>query len=367
MPTNMDIPLLLKRGGARVVITGDSLSYNRYDFEEEPRIDAYDCLPGIRSWSFMVRDEIHRSDEWFRHGGEVPYTHVQAETVFAISALPEFTFPFDNRTLTARVFEKEEELVLSYLHHNDTDSAVLFLGSVPGDTAAKFDIYVDGVYSQTVDNNGEGQLFQGYNPLYIEIQASSGKQHEICFKNWEQSAAHPHASGERTLHLLGIGSKLSPVYLTGQGGKTAEWLLGNLEARVTAYNPDLVLLILGANDRVYRTLEQFDQELRAVVGGIYASNPQTHVLLLAPPSSVNEQDPLLDDGNYIPDAKAIKYNDMMETIAGQLGCSYLDTSKVFAEIPIVQWRFDNVHLTKYGNKVLAAKVLEILGLDGLKS
>lgn len=39
-----------------IVITGDSLSYNRYGYDAIPRENAWDCAPDTGSWSFRLRD-----------------------------------------------------------------------------------------------------------------------------------------------------------------------------------------------------------------------------------------------------------------------------------------------------------------------
>ena len=42
--------------GARIVVTGDSLSYNRYDYDPVHRLNAFDCFPDMGSWPFRLRD-----------------------------------------------------------------------------------------------------------------------------------------------------------------------------------------------------------------------------------------------------------------------------------------------------------------------
>ncbi len=52
-----NLSYLLKQD-CSVVITGDSLAYNRYDFVEEPRMNAWDCPFSMKSWSFLLRDYL---------------------------------------------------------------------------------------------------------------------------------------------------------------------------------------------------------------------------------------------------------------------------------------------------------------------
>lgn len=357
-----EVTQLLQQDGAKIVITGDSMSFNRYDFDPVHRVNAYDCLPGIASWSFLLRDAIHRNDPSFLHGDEVIVHKCMEDTVLAVSAMPVYTFPFDNRALTARIFHPDEELIFTTKPGYITEQIILYLGSVPQNTAARFDIYVDGEYRLTVDNNGDGQPFQGYNPLQIKLPVAAGAEHEIRLTHWQQSAAIPCGTQERTFHLLGIGSRQTEIHLTGQGARTAEWMLEHLHERITFCTPDLVVLIIGANDRAYRTVEQFASELDAVLSGIRQANNRCHIILISPPSAVNESDPETDDIPYTSERKAQQYNEVLRSCAVRYQCLFVDLLRFFADIPMQVWRFDNIHFTKKGNSMLAeAMIREWIG------
>lgn len=342
--------LLATTDGTRIVITGDSLSYNRYDFETEARLNAYDCLPGIRSWSFLLRDAIHRNDRWFQHGDEVSFSHKKSTSRFSLGNRSDYLFPFENRVLTGRIRERDEGLVIRYFHHNETNKAVLHFGRVPGTHSARFDIHVDGTYIRTVDNNGTGRHYQGLEPFCVELPALAGERHEILLANWQSSEGEP-LTDACTMHLLGIGSKYTPIYLTGQGGRTASWIRDNLHSRVTFCRPHLVILIIGANDRISRTVEQFARDLRAIVAEIRLVVPDARILLLSPPPSSMT-------------STEREYDTCMEDIALASGCYYLDLYALFAPLPVEKWRFDDVHLNRCGNKLLFEAVSQLFGLEG---
>jgi len=352
-----DMKKLLVKDGARVVITGDSLSYNRYDFDPEPRTNAYDCLPGIGSWSFLLRDAIHRQDPWFQHGDELKLICQDARTTILASQMPPYVFPYQNRNISAVVENGEEEV--SFLLDTGNGGrpaitqAVLHFGRVPQDHAAQFDIYVDGQYQATVDNGGSGKKFQGYEPFTVVLPLAPAESvHRITFTNWRSSPllAAARSSGTYIFHLLAVGSRLIDVHLTGQGSRTADWLLENIEERVTFCRPDAVILIIGANDRVYRTTEQFERDLKRLIAEIRAVNQEAQLLFLSPPYAS-------DDGSG---DKYARYHRILQEVTQQQQCLFFDLIDFFAEVPIADWRYDNVHFTQYGNRLLADALIKRL-------
>lgn len=352
-----EIKKLLVKHGTQVVITGDSLSYNRYDFDPEPRTNAYDCLPGIESWSFLLRDAIHRHDPWFQHGDEFQLICRDARTMIQISQLPAYVFPYQNRAISAVVENGEEELSFLLAAGNDDrpamEQAVLYLGSVPHGHGAQFDIYADGQYQTTVDNGGAGKKFQGYEPFTVVLPlAATQDVHRIVLKNWRPSPSleTTESSGPYVCHLLASGSCRVDVHLTGQGSRTADWLLENLTDRVTFCHPNVVVLIVGANDRVYRTTEQFEQDLNRLIAEIRAASPDVQLLFLSPPYAG-------DDGS----GEAYdRYHQILQEVTQQQKCLFMDLVAFFAKVPIAEWRYDDVHFTKYGNRLLADALIKLL-------
>ena len=54
-----------------IVITGDSLSYNRYSYDEAWRTNAADCFVGMDSWSFKLRKSLISNTRGFVYGDEI--------------------------------------------------------------------------------------------------------------------------------------------------------------------------------------------------------------------------------------------------------------------------------------------------------
>lgn len=345
---------------SNIVITGDSLSYNHYGFESAFRLNAFDCLPGIPSWSFLVRDAIYHSDPYFVPAERVQVSCKQARSASETPDLPKYAYPFGNRPLSLVLADRDDEVVLYNNHAAPGIGAVLHLGSVPdGHVAAQWDIYVDGRYAATTHNNGAEQLFQGYCPFRVNLPVPQDGWREIRLTNWRPCREPQPAETARpamAFRLLGLGSRSSAVHLTGQGRQTAQWIMENLESRVTFCRPDVVMLIIGANDRVSRTVGQFEDDLRKIVRGCRAANSGCKLLLISPPSSECEQDPGRDDNHYVPDARSRLYNDRMEEVAVETGCLYIDLLELFSDVPKSKWRIDNVHFTEEGNRLLAETV-----------
>lgn len=362
---NTDLSYLLQQDCKNVVITGDSLSYNRYDFDSVARANAYECYPGMLSWSFMLRDAIHTNDQFFKYGDEIRFRNLKSNTVIGYSTDSPYRLPLSGRYVKFDIYDTTEELVFTYGHLTNNNKAILYLPSIPTSFGCSFDIYVDGTFVKTVNNNGEGKKYQGYEPLYIDVAMSAIGTHEIKLTNFIQTASTPDAGGKRTVYLCGIGSKLTNVYLTGCGGKTATWLDDNLQSKVLDYNPNVVVIIIGANDRAYSDLSTFDAKLSSIITRIRNLNKYTEIVLVSPTSAADTTDPNLNNGTYIPDSITNQFIDVMKANAYKYNCYFLDLVKLFKNIPVSEWRYDNVHMKRYGNTILARTLLSIIMPNGL--
>ena len=65
----------------KLLITGDSLSYNRYDYDETPRTNGWDCHIGMQSWSFKLRNSFITSAAGFKYGNELEISGNAIETI----------------------------------------------------------------------------------------------------------------------------------------------------------------------------------------------------------------------------------------------------------------------------------------------
>lgn len=67
---------------------------------------------------------------------------------------------------------------------------------------------------------------------------------------------------------------------TAVGGKETDWAIENVEERVNAYAPDLVVLAFGMNDGS-KTPEQFEERIRIIIGQIREKKPECEFVLVA--------------------------------------------------------------------------------------
>ena len=68
---------------------------------------------------------------------------------------------------------------------------------------------------------------------------------------------------------------------TGLSGKDTRWGVQNLSERVTAYNPDLVVLAFGMNDGGQLSSEEYVANLQTMIDGIHAKNPDCEIVLVS--------------------------------------------------------------------------------------
>jgi hypothetical protein len=68
---------------------------------------------------------------------------------------------------------------------------------------------------------------------------------------------------------------------------------------------------------------------------------------------------------YGADSIILPYCKAMEKVAIEFNCYFLDLFKAFENIPVSLWRYDNVHMTHFGNTFLAKNVLNLIMPQGL--
>jgi lysophospholipase L1-like esterase len=398
-----DLFQLLSRDGINVVITGDSLAYNRYDFDAEHRINAYDCYPGMPSWSFMIRDVIHQNDKWYAFGDELGYN----DCAWVKGNAHELVYNPDNKSRLSNavkysclnhgkastLFIENPEQICSfvYKHSNKiTNKAVLYMQKRPDRFACNFDIYVDGKLALSeVCTGGKGSRFQGWEPFEIEIPVpGDGKHHEISFQNIRNSLFNIKSidnnqsnqsceeqinrNCESKITIAGVGTKRAKINLTGCGSQTTEFFLNNMKERIMQYNPDLFIFIIGANDRAHLTPEKFDFNLRAIINIIKEKKPECEILLISPPRSeamegIEKDKTFKASVGNNSDVACIEFKSFMDSmykVSKEYNCIFLDLIKLFKDIPTKAWRFDNIHFTKWGNTYVARTILDMILPNG---
>ena len=55
-----------------------------------------------------------------------------------------------------------------------------------------------------------------------------------------------------------------------------------------------------------------------------------------------------------------KYNTVLKKLSDKYGALCVDMKKLFADIPTKMWRYDNVHLSNFGNEILYNEICKII-------
>lgn len=299
-----------------VVITGDSLAYNRYDFVDNPRMNAYDCPLGMKSWSFLLRDFLIRSTPGWK-----PATQLKLSGSFTRVPYIE-ELPFGQDGIVIEVDATTDIYIQGCPEY-------LYFITEPT-KGALFEIN-----GETISLLGNPEFFEGYS---IEI-------HGCCdgiLKNVQE--------GSRIIFIGGAHTR-TEVHLTGSGSKTAEWFISNSYERINKHKPDLCLIIIGANNRRMNDPESFKGALKTIIEDLKIAGSE--VILITPPHS-STSDPEADtDYNYLPDPIITKpILDATYELADEYNITLMDLFKFYSGYPNDIWRYDNTHFTKLGNKML---------------
>ena len=145
--------------------------------------------------------------------------------------------------------------------------------------------------------------------------------------------------------------KLS-VINSGVNGDTTREALKRLNRDVISFSPVIATILFGSNDsapseNAYRTIYEFNKNMRAIIDTIKTSKKGTEIILITPPP--------VDDGVFMPsttNARLAPYCDAIREIAQRQGLFLCDLNKEFPRMsggniePYIQE--DGCHLTEQG-------------------
>ena len=347
---------------SKVVITGDSISYNHQDLDAVSRNSGDVCNPGMRSWSFMLGDIIHRQDDFFKHIDELEVER------FGVSSLELYNnasatqvIPFGGRVLTFSGVESESPvLTIKYKHQGRENKAYFLMIGSPTDKSCTFSVSVDGVTSLTgVTNKLSTSLYLGRDLRQIEIPVpNDGLEHTIRFFNFIQNADVPDVSGTVFLDLVGMSSKNTRVDINGVSGFNTADLLTQWTARVVNKQPDVLMILLGANDSFDGLpIESFKINLTSMIDQARAVKPNCEVVLMSTPGTT--------EGNpfSVPDDVALKYVNAMQEVSESKRTHFVNLFDLFSLSQPSNFRFDWVHLNRGGNTSLCKTIADSMGLS----
>lgn len=354
---DFDLSWLITKDGNNVVITGDSISFNRYDFTAAPATnDAYACLPGLMSWSFMLRDFIHRSDPWFVHADCLDYISALGGSISSFDNATAYSIPFNGRYVAVSGTGSTSTVEFMFETQNEqTNKVTLYCTNNTSGDDGKVDVYYS-FYPYTATTlagtitTGGRTNYQGLEPFTFDVAygAPSDYPVKIIFTNFRNNDGTAPGSARR-LFLNAAGTKKTNVYLTGHGGWQASELYADFTNRIGQYNPDLLVMIVGANDRFYATKEAYATNLINIINATKALKPYCKIIILSGPRASNAGygiDEVLNGSTmreFLEHAKAAVLN---------ADALWFDTYSLTSGIDPAVWRYDNTHLTKRGNKIL---------------
>jgi len=356
---------ILSKKGANILLTGDSIAYNPQTNDPILRHKAQLHGVGMPSWSFRLRDRIYMSDPQFAYGDTLTF---DCETAAGIDNDCDrvHTGAFGGRIQTLHP-AGDVHFTVSV----QTDEIVLYL-QTRIDAPCVCDIKVDGVLAaKDVDTTGDPELHLGYSLKPVYLPCSTGRtEHAITFTNIRGTSPK--------ITVAAVGAKRINITLEGYGGETSLFFLNHFEALIGQYRPDLMVISLGANDRVKLPPEMMRKNMIELFAKLYDRCPNCKVLLLLPPSSHHLDDPDMDSGVFTSPHTAETYLRVAERVCTRIGqfgydgfgsrpdvhydIEPLRLTSVFDGLDAPIWRFDNIHLNKTGNDLLLEAVAKKLGV-----
>lgn len=322
------------RDGTSIVLTGDSLSYNRYGYYPDPIPNAYECPADMQSWSFKLRNHSITSDDKFIYGIDL-FGKTGAE-------LPD-------RIFGDKSFSGKGEI--SFIYQKETAQIVLYLQC--SKNGGIFDCFIDGNFIKTVSLE-PSEFFRGNDIVKVVCKTDKNlKTH--CIKLKEKK------KGDYT--VLGTGGRSIDFYLTGKGSMKVSFFIDNFEDRIKKYRPDTFIFLISGNDYGNVPLELFEQHLNKVFKSILEMNPSCNIVLLTATPSYDPQNPE-DNSNspYYCISGGLEYNKIMKKTADYYKTEFIDLYDIFLPLPLREWRFDNVHMNPRGNDILFEKIVKQLSL-----
>ncbi len=320
-----------------VVITGDSLAYNRYDFIDEPMMNAWDCPIAMQSWSFLLRDYlITHSSGWVP--AEKINIQINPRDMLADPPKAALIKKHDQRL----PLTEQQPLDTLSINVENSISAIQIKGCpenlcfITNSKAALFE--TDG---KQIDLQGDINLFNG---SYFKWVTS----HSGFLKKFIEGSL---------LNIAGAADTKTDVFLTGSGSKTAEWMLENSYERILKYNPNLCILIIGANNRRMNNPKNFKAALNELIAAMKEN--KTEIILISPPHSTTTDPQWGADNIYQPNEVVTKpIMKILKKAAFDNKIPFINLFEFFRGIPSGDWRFDNTHFTQEGNFLLYKAIID---------
>ncbi len=314
----------------KMLIIGDSLSYNCYDYDPAGHWNSYDCHPDMGSWSFCLRDALIKSARGFVFGAELAASQADfSHTVFGDKALCGLN-----------------GVQLSY--RQSTDTLTLYLQKHP--EGGKYRVEIDGGFSALeIDFKGEESAYHARAIFHVTLPADPALDtHTVSFV------------GEGPFTLLGVSCEQRETNISGRGSQTVRFFVENFDEWVGKFEFDTLISVLGANDIKHTPLAVFESDYAQLIERARGVSKDAEIILILPPDMSDPDDLDSDRKTYCSKKTATPYMDILRRLADKYRLRIVDTWALFENIPIPEWRFDDVHFNKFGNRLLFEKIWEII-------
>ncbi len=312
---------------SKILITGDSLSFNRYTYIETHELNSFSCPANMLSWSYKLRNHVISTTKNFTYGQDLKISKLKLEdTVFDSLAYNgnescAFYYPYKTSTIT-----------LYLQKHQD--------GGV-------YNVDIDnGFDTKKIDFKGNPDYFRSREVFLITLNANENLNcHHIKF------------TGSGVFTLLGISTESKEVIISGKGSQKTEFFIDNYDDYISKYDFDLAIIILGANDLGLKTpIKEFEEKYSQLLQKITLKTK--NIILLTPTNIISNES--LKRLNLPKTDDSYKYVSVIKKLAKNYNAKYLDTYSIFENISTDIWRCDNVHLSRIGNDVLYKKVIKLI-------
>lgn len=337
------------KDGYSVVITGDSLSFNAFEFDSMspllPADYAYKNPYGLASWGHMTRDSIYASAKGFRLAdimtievspGIVPYGNVNGP----------YTAPFNGRLTTFIVPDSSGSITLKGVGGKEPGAArLMFLtGASDFTNIARFDIYSNGLYRRSVSLKGDDRYYRGRYQLNVDgIPVEAGG--DVVIKNIVPMS---NDGSPAAVQIIGVSLAEPVVHMTGHGMWTSQQVLDDFENMVAQYKPDLLFYQIGANDMALSVpIDSFKAHVESFIQQVRAIKPGADIVLVSTTPS-----------QYFPEKNAFSsgYLEAIKELSDRYNCQFVDLYDVLSGVSHKKWRHDDVHASIKGGQLIYNEV-----------
>lgn len=339
--------------GYKVVITGDSLPFNAFQFPSStpllPADYAYKNPYGLAAWGHMVRDSIYSSGYDFTLAKNAQIV-TSPGIIRHANVNGVYTGPFNNQMETFLVESTLDEIIIRVNDVFESASVRLmfFTGSSAFVNIASFDVYTGGSLRASVDLRGDDAFYTGRYQLNVDDVPMGGDK-EITLKNIKRADG---GVGAAAVQFIGYTAVQPNVHMTAHGSWTSAQVLNDYENMIGQYDPDLLFLQIGANDMgLGVTATEFKDNVESIIIAVRTSKPKSDIVLVS--TTPTDVYPNRWGG-------ARPFIDALYQLAIKHELYFVDLYDVFGTVSPVVWRYDNVHTTISGGNYVYRHIIDLV-------